>query len=51
MERCLGKGKNITSGIALTIQVPYFVCLSCNQHVTYQCYCAALVCCRLRGLR
>jgi hypothetical protein len=28
VERCLGKGKNITYGIALIIQVPYFVSLS-----------------------
>jgi len=34
MERCLGKGKNITSGIVLIIQVPYLVCLFCNQRLS-----------------
>jgi len=31
MERCVGKGKSVTSGIAFIIQVPYFVSLSCSQ--------------------
>jgi len=34
MKRCLGKGKNINSGIALVKRVPYFVCLSCNHRLS-----------------
>ena len=34
MERCVGKGKSISSGIALNRQVPYFVSLSCSQRLS-----------------